>query len=241
MRSIVFCVLILWGYAVFAGAQVGDPISRREVDEAVKKIPSEAARAEDFVPAGWEVLSRAEGDLNTDGLKDYALDIAPPKKTASTDETEINLYDVVVVLFAESGGRWRRIGLNDRLTSSPFEAGVALSIEKGVLIVNSNYGNNYATDVTFRFRYDKPAAKLILIGFDFETYTRSGNEDGYVTSYNYLTGIREDTTNFIDRRKNATGVYGKSKTKRTRIKRVKVPFEKAMYSPATGDSEPSPF
>ena len=70
----------------------------------------------------------------------------------------------------------------------------------------------------------------MLIGFDYEVYTRLGNDDGYATSYNLLTGIREDTTKYIDRSKKPKGTYGKYERKRTRVKRVRIPFERARLN-----------
>jgi len=235
MKKIFLLPLVCLCLAGFAEAQVESTGKTKEIEAAVRKIPLEGNKPEDFVPADWEIFSQAVGDLNGDGLNDYALNILPKTE----DE---NYYDAVVVLLAEKGGRrLRRADLNDNLTSSGFDAGEKVEIEKGVLVVNSNYGNNSATDVTYRFRYDPAAKDLMLIGFDFETYTRSGNEDGYATSYNFLTGVREDTTKHIDRRKNARAIYDKSETKRTRIERVKIPFEKAQFNWEEGRKAPLPY
>lgn len=236
MKKIFLLPLICLCLVIFANAQNESSGKTKEIEAAIKKIPLEGSKPQDFVPSSWEIFSQAEGDLNADGLKDYALDILP-----KTEDVEESNYDAVVVLFAGKDGRLHRTGLNDNLASSGFGAGESVAIEKGVLGINSNYGNNSATDVTYRFRYDKAAAKLMLIGFDFEVYTRGGNEDGYVTSYNFLTGIREDKTNYIDRRKNTTAVYDKSKTKRTRIERVKIPFEKAQFNWQEGKNAPLPY
>nr|MDQ3819887.1 hypothetical protein [Acidobacteriota bacterium] len=189
---------------------------------ALDKIPLEASRPEDFVPAGWAINSQTQGDLNGDGLKDYALDVTPK------EPPDFMSYDAVVVLFAEKGGKLRRFAVNDQLSDNGFGAKQELSFDKGVLVANTNYGNSDATDVTFRFRFDRAAGKLMLIGYQIENYSRPGSHDGYVTSENYLTGVRIETVNHLDTRRNSDAIYGSSTSKRSRLKRLKVTFEEAQ-------------
>ena len=58
-----------------------------------------------------------------------------------------------------------------------------------VLALNNNWGDVTATDVTYRFRYNAATKKLMLIGFDFEEYSRANNNDGSRSSENYVTGM----------------------------------------------------
>ena len=229
MKKILSAALACLAFAAVAAAQQTTPQNRsNKIAEAIRKIPLTGNKPEDFVPAGWEIHGGiARGDLNGDRLIDYALDITP---NDTSGETEDFFYDAVIVLFGEKGRRLRRAGFNDKLSDNGFGSKQTASIEKGILITSNNYGNNYATDVTFKFRFDKQANDLLLIGFDYETYTRSGNEDGFISSYNFLTGVKEEITNYIDRRPNPKGVYDKQTKKRSRIERVKISFEKAQLS-----------
>jgi hypothetical protein len=227
ISSIFASALLVISFSASASAQDSPAFDEKALGEALKKMPGEAKRPEDFVPAGWEIYSQTEGDLNGDGLNDYALDITP--KGARNE----SFYAAVVVLFAEGGGKLRRFAVNDRLSpcaGSGFECGQNLTIKKDVLVANSNFGNNQATDVTYLFRFDKAVGKLMLIGLAYETYTRAGNEDGYVKSYNFLTGVKEEKTKHIDRRKNTTRVYDRSSVKRSRFKTKKVSFEAAQLN-----------
>ena len=212
-------------FVIFAPAQDENAEFEKKTKEALGKIPLNGKKIEHFVPAGWEIYTQSEGDLNADGLTDYALGLAPIFRSAGDD-----LNDTVVVLFGERNERLQLVGVNGNLISTDFSALLAVRIQKGVLSASASFGNNYAADVSYSFRYDKAAGKLMLIGFDYEAYTRLGNDDAQATSYNFLTGIREDTTKYIDRSKNAKGTYGRFKRTRTRIKRVKIPFERARLN-----------
>lgn len=231
-----FLLGFLWlSFCVVVKAQDDSVKIRAGWAEAVRKIPLQGKNPADFVPAGWEIKGEvAKGDLNADGAADYAFDITPIN---DSDES----YDAVVVVFSEKGGNLRKIGTNDALSDNGFGTKQAVTIEKGILISNTNFGNNDATDVTFRFRYDAAAGKLMLIGFDYETYGRSGNKNGYKTSYNFLTGVRQDTTDFVDRRKNAKEIYSKSATKNSKIERVKISFEKARLNWGKDGVAPLPY
>lgn len=222
--SSIFPIALLISFNALAIAQGSSTEGDRAFQEALKKMPAEANRPEDFVPAGWEVHSQAAGDLNGDGIKDYALDISPKDARAES------FNDAVVILLGQRDGRLLRYGVNDDLSpcaGSGFECPQDLTIEKGVLKANSNYGNNSATDTTYLFRFDRMADKLMLIGFADETYARAGNEDGHVISYNFLTGWKEEKTNRIDRRKNATQIYDRSSVKRSRFTPKRVSFKEA--------------
>lgn len=225
LQTIFSIALLITGFD--AAASVQDLAAEqakysKSMREALNKIPLEASRPEDFVPASWAINSQAEGDLNGDGLKDYALDVTPK------EPPELMAYDAVVVLFAEKGGKLRRFAVNDQLSDNGFGAKQEVSFDKEVLVANTNYGNNDATDVTFRFRYDKVTGKLVLIGYQIENYSRPGLHDGYVTSENYLTGVRLETVNHLSRRRNSDAIYGRSTSKRSRLKRLTITFEEAQ-------------
>ena len=215
--SILAVALMLIGFSATARAQDSSAADDKAMSEALKKLPGKARKAEDFVPPGWEIYSQAEGDLNGDGLTDYALDIWPK------EAQEGWYYDAVIVLFAERGGGLRRFAMNEALTGNGFGAKPRLTVEKGVLVANTNYGNGEATDVTFRFRYDPAAGKLMLIGFRIENYSRPGLHDAHITSENYLTGVRIETVMRMD----TVDKPGRTTSKRSRFKPKKVAFEEA--------------
>ena len=102
MKRIILIALIFAFPGITARGQ-------NDIKEQLKKIPFEAAAPEDFVPADWEIYTRADGDLKADGLKDYVIDILPKRDEESkTDDSDRVPYDAVVVLFADKSGRLRR-------------------------------------------------------------------------------------------------------------------------------------
>jgi hypothetical protein len=59
--------LLLNGTAAAQDAAAFDPA----------RVPAEGAKEREFVPAGWKVDGRAEGDLNGDGRADTVLRLVP--------------------------------------------------------------------------------------------------------------------------------------------------------------------
>jgi hypothetical protein len=200
-------------------AQNGDP--DRAVKEAIETMPPVGKTAKDFVPAGWDIYSEAVGDLNGDGIADHAMDV-------STERLGDVIPHVEIILFGDASGGLRRFAVSgDFDDGSGFDTRPRMEITKGVLLLKQNYGNGSATDVRFRFRYDSAVGKLVLIGFDVNSYSRPGMYDGKRVSENYLTGIRTETVDHVDARKNARSVYQNSTAKTTKIARLKISFEEA--------------
>ncbi len=209
----------------------------KRVAKAIEKIPSEGRTAQDFVPKGWEIYTDSSGDLNGDNLSDAALTLTLPFEEAEklrdgTDGDYESAPSIVVVLFAKKGGGFRRFAVNGRLYPSDSDTRSYLTpkIAKGVLIVNNNWGDGWAVDTTFRFRYDAAADKLMLIGFDLENYSRMSIYEGEKTSENYLSGVRIDYDKSAKRK-----ASDYSETQRSQIKREKISFEKAWLNEGEGD------
>jgi len=205
------------------------------VSGALRRLPAEGGRPEDFVPEHWRVFSHAEGDLNGDGLADRAMSVTPDEndpanEAASGADDYFPPPDIVVVLFAGADGRLRRVATNSRLSPRSGEARPhRMEIANGVLTLNANFGDDQATDVTYRFRYDRAAGKLLLAGYDHETYSRPGVDDALRTSEDYVAGVRVEQVRYGTRTKEREGARPDPPPKRTRIAPVKVPFEAVSY------------
>ena len=182
-----FCLsLLLQGAARAQGAPPFDPA----------RVPAEGAGEGAFVPDGWKVAGRAEGDLDGDLRPDLALRLVPQGHDAEGVSAAPESQALLVLLSA-GGGRLRRAGLATKLlvTLAP-QYVFDLKISKGVLVVNQNYGMTQVADLTHRFRYDAAAGRFLLIGKDTFSYHRPQGPDwpAVKVSENYLTGVRLTTT-----------------------------------------------
>ena len=223
MTLLAFALLFLAGIAP-ARAQDAPTI----IDPA--QVPAAGTRAEDFVPRGWKIDGRAEGDLNGDGRADHVLQLVPED---TPDNRSINdnapLGNALVILLATDNGRFRRAGVAPRLLATPFtyiaaqgQYSLELTIRNRILTVHQLYGVTDAVDLNHRFRYDPATGRFLLISRDQFNYPRPGrlNDELIRTSENYLTGVRLTTTSHVGR----VGETRK-RTRRERIARTRVFLE----------------
>lgn len=210
-------------YFILLSAALASPAAT-QATPTTPTIAREAKTAAGFVPSGWQIVSKAEGDLDGDKAKDVALVLGlarHPDGSPGTIQLSEDCYtapSVIVVARAQAGG-YRTLAINDRLYPRNCELSVPdVQIRKGVLIVNHNWRDGWAIDTTHRFRME-PSGKLMLIGYDFERYSRSSLTAGTKTSENYLAGLR------IEYAKKDQNAY--SELKRARITHSQVPFARA--------------
>jgi hypothetical protein len=213
--------------------------------DALRRMPVEGRTPRDFVPPHWRVFSEASGDLDGDGTADHAMTVTPDERDAANrGALELDDWlppDIVVVLLSEPGGRLRRVGANSLLSPRvPDARPHEMAIEDGVLSLNSNFGNNDATDLTYRFRYDRAARALLLAAFELETYTRSGSGDARRVREDYVAGTREESVRPGERTLGSEGQRPAPPTKRTTIPRYRVPFEEVRYADDDADETPLP-
>jgi hypothetical protein len=159
------------------------------------RVPAEGAKEQEFVPGGWKVDGRAEGDLDGDGRADLALRLVPGDYDSSVVGAAPESQALLVLLSSE-GGRLRRAGLATKLLVPVVPQYIFnLSVKGGVLVVNQNYGMTEVADLTHRFRYDAAAGRFLLIGKDAFNYHRPQGPrwPAVKVSENYLTGVRLTT------------------------------------------------
>jgi len=221
-----------------AAAPAPDRPAVRLIQAAEQAMPRQGKAVADFIPSGWEMLSGVSGDLNGDGRPDRAMVLGLAKHETGAFGTVAMNADcfeapaLVVVLYNGPNG-YRLAGVNHSLYPRDCElAQPDLEIRKAILVVNLNWRDGWAVDTTFRFRANA-AGRLMLIGYDFENYSRSSITAGRKVSENYLTGQR------ISYEKPDKPVY--TETSRARIAKAVMPFEQASLEEDEDGGDFRPF
>jgi hypothetical protein len=181
VRIIILVMALMLVFGVAAQAQ--------EERLPVKDIPREEKSLNDFIPHGWVVEEKAEGDLNGDGSADIAAILIRADDTKNA-ESERNRGLVVLL---RKGDKVMLAGTNDRLLQCKdcggIKGSVGLGIKKGVILVSQLMGSREFMDGTWRFRYDLKTSRFALIGKDIESGDGMRGT-GKVESCNYLTGLK---------------------------------------------------
>jgi len=259
---LVFCMLaavVLTGSAraqeTYGKAAIQDGLREIEVGKALLQMPEIGARPEDFVPQHWAILQRVEGDMNTDGIKDWAFILVPDEKDTNymqslekldKDPTWIDSVFIIAVVDSR-GDRKMHLGeINYQLLG---DSGAyvrhgdgrdefRLEMKKNVLDVIVSTGGQLRNDAVFHFRQDPPTGGFItLIGFDTENscVTVTSECGKSRVSDNYLTNTRV-TTDYKVRGDNIVGTDKKSD-----IKPVKVSFANARLNGSKEKGETQPY
>lgn len=151
-------------------------------------VPKKASSEQQFIPAGFDIEERIDGDLNKDDQPDIALLLLQKAQTKKFD----NRKRALLVLLKSGDGQLQRIGLSDNIVLGTEEGGtkgahVEVSIKDGVLIVKDSGGSADAWRNTFRFRWDQKYDKLMLIGLDQWGGNTVSGEKAISKSTNLLT------------------------------------------------------
>ncbi|MCA0370189.1 MAG: hypothetical protein LCH26_03695 [Proteobacteria bacterium] len=164
-----------------------------------------------FVPPGWLLLDKAQGDLAGEGRQDVALVIAQndperikENKEGLGSETINTNPRALLILFQEVGGAFRLVLTHKTMIppegdehspclADPFQS---VAITKGRLILSyqswSSCGTWSASQFETIFRYEKETQGFRLIGAQRTDFHRATGE-GTHTSTNYLTGKKKIT------------------------------------------------
>jgi hypothetical protein len=171
-------------------------------------LPAEAATAEAFLPMGWGIETRTEGDLNGDSKADLALvlrsqdraNVIPVEMCGAELDTNPS---ILAILLAKPGGGYRLAVENHALiprreNSCQLDGLTAMSVERGALRFDfermMSAGGWDMGSTTFKWRWRDGA--LRLIGFDRSNVKRN---TGAMTriSINYPTGRAKISTGNI--------------------------------------------
>jgi hypothetical protein len=162
-------------------------------------LPAEAATAGAFVPKGWKIETRADGDLDGDARADLALvlrsqdpaNVIPEPMCEKQFDTNPRM---LAVLLARPGGGYRLAAEDHALiprrdNACQLDPFTGIAIERGTLRIDlermMSAGGWDMGSTTYRWRWRDGA--LRLIGFDYSNVKRNTGTLGRL-SVNYLTG-----------------------------------------------------
>ncbi|MDQ3819886.1 MAG: hypothetical protein M3362_19735 [Acidobacteriota bacterium] len=253
-------LLIAFNVSVRAQSVYGEYATREglrllEIGKALARMPETGAAPENYVPPHWTIADRAEGDLNADGIKDFAITLMLDEKDTkyieslkqlNPDDSWIDRAFIIAVVDSRGDRKLHLNSVNYNLygdEDAPARNGDArdqfkLSMKKNVLAVNVQYGGSLRSDATFLFREEKPTGgDLLLIGFEYESYcvTPSNDCPGWRMSENYLTGARVETNYKIQ------GAKRVGADKQTVIPPVKVEFMDVRLNERNRKGDVRPF
>lgn len=124
--------------------------------------------------------TRLDADFNGDGLVDTAYVVRVPDEWRRL---------VVMIGYVEEVDMGH--GPAGEAEMDPYPLGsAALSVKKGVLVVEDLAGGTSAVSSTYRYRYDPKARRMRLIGDDVTYYSRTNSHDSIEISTNRLTGLQ---------------------------------------------------
>ena len=209
---IIFTITLI--VAVLPGSSIGQ--------STVEKlhVPADFENIIKFAPPGWKVEEPVPGDLNGDGVSDYAIKLVESKTGANDNGDPIEKQRALVIVFGTSDGQLTRAAVNNKLLQCTrcggafygvVESPANVKIEKGVLVIDQDHGSRNLTNTTYRFRYDPASQKFVLIGFDFSDADRA--TAGVVSeSTNYSTGLR-----IVTRSQGARDIRSRTQIPKTKV------------------------
>lgn len=174
-----------------------------------------------YLPDGASVEVRLDADVTGDGIRD----------TVAVGRTEEERRLVVLAGYVEEVDMGHRPIGQMKLDPTPLGS-ASLRMANGVLLVSDLTGGTTAVASLYRFRHDRAADRMRLIGDDVELYSRTFAHDGLKISTNRLTGLQVRTaTKLTGRGQNAR--YASASPTRRRIPRTPVFMEQAPDPSAT--------
>ncbi|MER3432963.1 MAG: hypothetical protein C4288_05900 [Leptolyngbya sp. ERB_1_1] len=206
--------------AMFSCAPVIPALAQAPRQINPTEFPAQGTSAQAFVPKGWKIETKVEGDLNGDRKSDAVLQLIQTDAAAFEPGRAPR---VLLVLQKQSNGQWQRVSFAPRLLLCEKCGGMLTSIqtkiENGVILVDQLQGSRDAMQTLHRFWIDKATNRIVLIGLDVRSFDRlTGDET--IESSNFLTG--EKTTE--QKRPNQPSKIG-SALRAVRIPKVTPPIE----------------
>lgn len=217
MRKYLVLVGLLSAGLFTSGCQTGQVEEKAKKNDSVVKTDQYTSKEpistpigkkdlNSFLPAGFKIFEKVDGDFNKDGLKDCILIIKATDKSKFFKDEYRGLLDRnrrgLIALLNNGDGYVLAVKNYDCFSSENEDGGVyyapelSLEIKNGNLFINYGHGRYGYWQYTFRFK----DSDFELIGYDVSE--NSGPVIDNETSINFLTGkkISKENTN-----KNADG------------------------------------
>jgi hypothetical protein len=194
--------------------------NQTNINQQNQQSAKSGATIDSLIPEGWHILAKSKGkpeqaigDLNKDGIDDFAIAIegeskakeAPPRALMIAFGKGDNQYSLSIIadkaiLKADEGGVW----------GDPLEG---ISIDRGSVLISFYGGSNDRWYAKYRFRFQDH--DWYLIGATLGSYFTGTmtQENGNEEDYNLLTGdysIRKVDENDASNSKTTKGNRGKT-------------------------------
>lgn len=183
------------------------------------KIKSTGSSLDDFIPKDWKLISKVQGDLNKDKLKDIAAVIEYTGEYNDGDNEEwTGQPRILFIIFKKNDGTYKLSIQTATLIMRSDEGGVfgdpfaGMEYSRGSIVVSFYGGSAWRWGFTYRFRFQNNG--WYLIGeTELSAYTLTGESETIDT--NCLTGKQIITSVDINGKKNViTRNIGKKKLKK---------------------------
>lgn len=178
---------------------------------AAPSFPESAKTPKAFIPKGWHVLAKAEGDLNNDKVPDMVLILANDQEDKSTLDNQVPR--LFLVLFKTEDG-YTLAASSDKVVfcktcggmmGDPFQG---IKIDRGTVVLDYYGGSRDRWSMTHRFRYQN--SDFYLIGQTTTTDDILNLPVSKSVDTNLLTGDQIKTT---------TDASGKTSVQKARVPR----------------------
>lgn len=212
-KRIIITFLLLLAFCVNSKFVLAANKSSKPEDIQIK---SSGNSLEDFIPKDWKLISKVQGDLNKDKLKDIAAVIEYSGEYVDNDYTEFGQPRIFFVIFQKKDGTYKLSVQSDHLIMKAKEGGVygdpfeGMEYRRGTVVVSLYGGSNWRWGYTYIFRFQNK--DWYLIGkTEVSEYTLTG--ESTTVDINCLTSKKITTS--IDKN-------GKKKIETQKVRKKKL-------------------
>lgn len=188
-----------WWAALALLTCLSDVFGAQDVAEKFARIHQAIGAA--FPEKQFWVWEGTEGDIDRDGIRDYAAVVVLEEKDGGRENR-------VVVFSGMSDGKYKSLSVSGRFCEARKFYGLTIGVNTLFVQVFSHADSAGSESSTLQFRYNEKLADFELVGRE-DRSTNYDENSSHKVSINYLTGVaiqaRHLGTNYIERRYTADG------------------------------------